>query len=267
MKERRMTMNELQQFVSAQFGSVRVVMKDEQPWFVAKDICECLEISNHRDALYRLDDDEKGCVGLTDAIGRERETSIINEYGLYSLTLTSRKPEAKAFKRWVTHEILPALRKHGAYMTEDVLAKTLEDPNYMIGILQKLADERDERKRLQFEAELNRPKVLFADAVATSETSILVGEMAKLITQKGHEHGINIGQRRLFAWLREQGYLMKSGSSKNLPTQKSMNLKLMEVKERTIVNDDGSVRLTRTPKITGKGQIYFLNKFLKSKIA
>lgn len=259
-------MNELQQFVSAQFGSVRVVMKDEQPWFVAKDVCECLDVRNNRDALARLDEDEKGVV-LTDTLGGAQELATVNEPGLYSLVLSSRKPEAKAFKRWVTHEILPTLRKHGAYMTEDVLAKTLEDPNYMIGILQKLADERDERKRLQFEAELNRPKVLFADAVATSETSILVGEMAKLITQKGHEHGINIGQRRLFAWLREQGYLMKSGSSKNLPTQKSMNLKLMEVKERTIVNDDGSVRLTRTPKITGKGQIYFLNKFLKSKIA
>lgn len=259
-------MNELQQFVSAQFGSVRVVMKDEQPWFVAKDVCECLYVKNNREALARLDDDEKGVV-IADTLGGKQELRMVNEYGLYNLVFGSRKPEAKAFRRWIGHEVLPALRKHGAYMTEDVLAKTLEDPNYMIGILQKLADERDERKRLQFEAELNRPKVLFADAVATSETSILVGEMAKLITQKGHEHGINIGQRRLFAWLREQGYLMKSGSSKNLPTQKSMNLKLMEVKERTIVNDDGSVRLTRTPKITGKGQIYFLNKFLKSKIA
>lgn len=255
-------MNELQQFVSAQFGSIRVVMKDEQPWFVAKDVCECLDVRNNRDALARLDEDEKGVV-LTDTLGGAQELATVNEPGLYSLVLSSRKPEAKAFKRWVTHEILPSIRKHGAYMTEDLLAKTLEDPNYMIGILQKLADERDERKRLQFEAELNRPKIVFADAVAASDSSILVGELAKLLKQ----NGIDMGQRRLFAWMRDNGYLMKSGASKNMPTQKSMNLGLMEIKERTIVNPDGSVRLTRTPKITGKGQQHFLNKFLKSKIA
>lgn len=143
-------------------------------------------------------------------------------------------------------------------MTEEVLAKTLQDPNYMIGILKSLADEQAKRKRLESEIEVNRPKVIFADAVAASDSSILVGELAKLLKQ----NGIDTGLRRLFAWLRDNGYLMKSGSSKNLPTQKAMNLELMEIKERTIINPDGSIRITRTPKITGKGQVYFMKKFL-----
>lgn len=243
-------MNELQVFNNAMFGNVRIVMKDNEPWFVAKDVCECLDVNNSRQALTRLDDDEKDDVILNDTIGRKQEMTTVNEYGLYSLVLSSRKPEAKEFKRWITHEVLPSLRKYGTYSMD--IPRTLPDA------LKAYATEIEEHNKTKALLEEQKPKVVFADAVNASHTSILVGELAKLLRQNGY----SIGQNRLFERLRNDGYLIKSGSSKNVPTQKSMDMKLFEIKETTIVNSDGTLRITKTPKVTGKGQIYFINRFM-----
>ena len=169
-------------------------------------------------------------------------------------------PTAKKFKRWVTADVLPTVRKHGAYATEDTLEKMLASPDFGIKLLTKLKSEQKKRKAAEATIEEQKPKVLFAQAVETSKTSILIGELAKLIKQ----NGVDIGQNRLFAWMRENGYIVKGGTQRNMPTQKSMKLGIMEIKERTINNPDGSVRLTKTPKVTGKGQTYFVNKFLRN---
>lgn len=252
-------MNEIQIFKSDSFGAVRTVEVNGTPYFVGKDVAEILGYSNTRDALAKhVDDEDKNTVAIHDGIGNPNKT-VINESGLYSLILSSKLPKAKEFKHWVTSEILPTIRKHGAYMTENTLEKALTSPDFLIQLATQLKEEQAQRKALEERVEADRPKVLFADAVETSQTSILVGDLAKLIKQ----NGVDIGQKRLFAWMRDNGYLIKSGSSTNMPTQRSMDMKLFEVKERSISNPDGSVRVTKTTKVTGKGQTYFINIFLK----
>ena len=191
--------------------------------------------------------------------------TIINESGLYSLVLSSKLPTAKAFKRWVTHDVLPTIRKHGAYATPETLDKMISSPEFGIKLLTALKEEQDKRGRLELEnaqqrerIEEMRPKEVFADAVSVSDDSILIGALAKIIKQ----NGVDIGQKRLFAWMRENAYLMKSGNDYNLPTQKAMELGLFKIRERTINNPDGSVRITKTVLVTGKGQQYFVNRFL-----
>lgn len=242
-------MNELQVFNNEIFGNVRIILQNDEPWFVAKDVCDCLEINNSRQALSRLDADEKADVILNDG-SQNRNMNIVNEYGLYSLVMSSRKPEAKEFKRWVTHEVLPSIRKYGSYSMD--IPRTLPDA------LKAYAGEIEAHNKTKALLEEQKPKVVFADAVNASHTSILVGELAKLLRQNGY----SIGQNRLFERLRNDGYLIKCGSSKNIPTQKSMDMKLFEIKETTIVNSDGTLRITKTPKVTGKGQIYFINRFM-----
>ena len=252
-------MNEIQIFKSDSFGAVRTVEVNGTPYFVGKDVAEILGYSNTRDALAKhVDDEDKNTVAIHDGIGNPNKT-VINESGLYSLILSSKLPKAKEFKHWVTSEILPSIRKHGAYMTDSVIEQALTSPDFLIQIATQLKEEQAQRKALEERVEADRPKVLFADAVETSQTSILVGDLAKLIKQ----NGVDIGQKRLFAWMRDNGYLIKSGSSTNMPTQRSMDMKLFEVKERSISNPDGSVRITKTTKVTGKGQTYFINIFLK----
>ena len=250
-------MNNLTVFQNEQFGSVRTVTQGGEPWFVAADVCRALELDQPHRALTRIDEDEKGRTLITTP-GGNQEMSIVNEPGLYSIVLGSRKPEAKAFKRWITHEVIPAIRKHGAYATPEMIDKMLGDPDVMIRTLTALKEERAKNAALTAQADADKPKVLFAESVSAAQTSILIGELAKLINQ----NGVNIGQQRLFKWMRDNGYLMKNGASYNLPTQRSMETGLFEIKETTINNPDGSVRLTRTPKVTGKGQVYFINKFL-----
>lgn len=252
--------NQLEIFTSNEFGSIRTSLnKDGEPLFVAADVCRALDIANARDAVSRLDMDERDDVALTDTIGRKQAMTAITESGLYSLVLSSRKQGVNGFKRWITHEVIPSLRKNGAYATPETLEHLISNPDFAIQLLQKLKDEQDKRKELQAQNQEMKPKVLFADAVATSNTSILVGDLAKVL--KGN--GINVGQRRLFEWMRENGYLIKSGSSKNMPTQKSMDLGLMKVKEGSYINGNGDNITTKTTKITGKGQIYFVNKFME----
>lgn len=253
-------MNEISVF-NFQNKNVRVVTDDNgEPWFVAKDVCNVLEIKNSRDTLNKcLDADEKG-VDTIYTPGGNQEMAIVSEAGLYSLIIRSRKPEAKAFKRWVTHEVLPSIRKHGAYVTDNKLEEWLTDPTHMIEALTALKEEREKVRALEQKREEDRPKVVFAESVEVSQTSILVGEMAKLIKQST---GYDIGQNRFFEFLRDNGYLHCTGSQKNLPTQRSIASGWFEIKEGVHVSPNGVSILTRTPKITGKGQIYFINLFHK----
>lgn len=254
-------MNELKVFQNAEFGQVRTLLIDNEPWFVAKDVCECLWIKDVSKAAQRLDEDEKG-TNLIPTPGGTQNMLCVNEYGLYALVLSSRKPEAKKFKRWITHEVLPSIRKHGAYMTEEKIEEVLTNPDTIIKLATHLKEEQQKRKALEQKIEKDKPKILFADAVSSSKTSILVGELAKLLKQ----NGIDIGQNRLFKWLRQNGYLIsRKGTDYNMPTQKSMELKLFEVKETTVTHADGHTTVNKTPKVTGKGQQYFINKFLNTK--
>lgn len=252
-------MNQLQVFNNTEFGQVRTMMISGSPWFVAKDVCECLGITKHRDAVSRLDGDERGSVEV-DTLGGTQQMAAVNEYGLYNLVLSSRKPSAKAFKRWITHEVIPAIRKHGAYMTGETLEQALTSPDFLIRLATELKTEQEARRLAEAQIEANKPKVLFADSVAASHGSILVGELAKLLNQ----NGINIGQNRLFNWLRENGYLIcRKGTDYNMPTQRSMEMQLFSIKETAITHSDGHVSISKTVKVTGKGQLYFVNKFLK----
>ena len=236
---------------------VRTIQNDGEPWFVLKDVCNVLHIGNSRDVVARLDQDEKG-VAQIDTLGGKQEMTIINESGLYNVILRSDKPEAKPFRKWVTSVVLPTIRRHGMYATPDTVEKMLADPDTAIKLLTTLKEERAARLALEAKAEADKPKVLFADAVSASHTSILVGDLAKLLRQ----NGVEIGQNRLFSFLREKGYLCSQGERYNLPTQRSMDRGWFQVKETTINQPNGSVRITRTVKVTGKGQQYFINLFL-----
>lgn len=254
-------MEEIQIF-SFQNSEVRVIEGENgEPWFVAKDVAEILGYSETEKMTRRLDDDEKTTLPFRGG-GSNYQTNItiINESGLYNAVLGSTKPEAKAFKKWVTSEVLPSIRKHGAYVTEPVLDNWLNDPDRMIEALNALKAERARVRELEDRREADRPKVIFAESVAVAKTSILVGEMAKLIKQAT---GYDIGQNRFFQYLRDHGYLHGSGSQKNMPTQRSIEAGWFEIKEGTRINSDGVSVITRTPKITGKGQIYFINLFKK----
>lgn len=249
-------MNELQVFENQEFGSVRTLVINSEPWFVGKDVAEALGYKNTKDALAKhVDSEDKEILKSQNATLENipnRGVTVVNESGLYSLVLSSKLPSAKKFKRWVTSEVLPALRKTGQYQVKELsgselMAKALIEAQNVLAAKDKQIEEM-------------KPKALFADAVATSHTSILVGELAKILKQ----NGIEMGQKRLFAWLREKGYLIKrQGTDYNMPTQKAMELGLFEIKEGSYVNGSGVNITTKTPKITGKGQQYFINKFLQ----
>jgi anti-repressor protein len=246
--------NELQVF-SYEGNKIRTVQLNNEPWWVLKDVCDVLELSNPSMIADRLDEDERAKYCL----GRQGDTNIISESGLYNVILLSRKPEAKKFKRWVTHEVLPSIRKHGAYVTPAKLEEIMNDPDAWIKVLTALKEERAAKERLQLEAVENKPKVVFADAVSVSDGTILIGELAKIL--KGN--GIEIGQNRLFEQLRQDGYLIKRrGTDYNAPTQRAMELGLFKVKETAITHSDGHVTISKTTKVTGKGQQYFINLFL-----
>lgn len=251
-------MQQLQTFMYDE-QAVRTLFDSKgEVFFVGNDVAKLLGYSNYRNAVINhVDTEDKQRTQIEDA-GQSREMTIINESGLYSLILSSKLPTAKQFKRWVTSEVLPNIRKHGTHMTSETIEKVLADPDTIIQIATQLKEERAKRMQAEVVIEQQKPQVLFAKAVETSETSILVGQLAKLLTQ----NGINIGQNRLFAWLRDNGYLGKKGAHYNEPTQYAVERGWFEVVERTMQNPDGSVRITRTTKVTGKGQVYFINKLL-----
>lgn len=253
-------MDQIKVFEHAIFGTVRTISINGEPWFVGKDLAEILGYSDTFGALKKHvdDDDKQNC--QNSSFESNRGLTVINESGLYSLILSSKLPTAKAFKKWVTTEVLPSIRKYGAYMTEQTVEKALTDPDFLIRLATELKQEQEKRKSLESQIQADKPKVIFADSVTTSNTCILVGELAKIL--KGN--GVNIGQNRLFEWLRENGYLVnRKGTDYNTPTQKSMDLGLFKIKETTVIRSDGHIQISKTPKITGKSQIYFTNKFLK----
>ena len=256
-------MNELKIFNHEQFGELEILIIDDREYFPANDTARKLGYSNPSDAVNRhCRNDGVVFHEVIDSLNRRQQKKFITEGNLYRLITKSELPEAEKFESWVFDEVLPSIRKHGAYMTPETIEQALLNPDTLIKLATNLKEEQEKRKQAERVIEEQKPKVLFADAVETSKTSVLVGELAKIIKQNGY----NIGQNRLFKWLRDKGYLMKRGNSRNLPTQKSMELGLFEVKKRTINNPDGSIRTTSTPMVTGKGQVYFVEKFLGERV-
>ena len=253
-------MNELQIFNSEEFGVVRTVTIENEAWFVGKDVATALGYSNASKAVSTHVGEEDRILKVLEADSQngnvvKTQTALINESGLYALIFGSKLESAKRFKHWVTSEVLPAIRKHGVYAVDELLS----NPEMAIKAFTALKEEREKNKALEADNQRMKPKEIFADAVSTSHTSILIGDLAKLLKQ----NGVETGQKRLFEWLRENSYLIKrKGADWNMPTQKAMELGLFEVKESTVNNPDGSVRINKTTKVTGKGQQYFINKFL-----
>lgn len=255
-------MQELQIFNSPEFGQIRTIERDGEPWFVGKDVAAALGYTDLNKAIMmHVDEEDKLNDKMASSLG-QRGGWFINESGLYSLVLSSKLPGAKQFKRWITSEVIPTIRKHGAYMTPDRLQDVLLNPDTLIQLAQNLKEEQEKRRALETQIETDKPKVLFAGAVETSKSSILIGELAKIIKQ----NGINIGQNRLFEWMRQNGYLIRrNGSDYNMPTQRAMEMGLFEIKETSIVHADGHTSISKTPKVTGKGQVYFVDLFLSGK--
>ena len=246
-------MNDIKIFNNEEFGQIRTVTKDGEPWFVGKDVAEILGYADPNKAIaMHVDADDKLNDKTVSSLG-QRGGWIINESGLYCLILSSKLPSAKRFKRWVTSEILPSLRKNGGYIVDQENMTPEQIMAAGLKAAQKIIENKDK------EIERMKPKEIFADAVSASHSSILIGEMAKLLKQ----NGVETGQKRLFSWLRENGYLIKrKGTDYNMPTQKAMELGLFEIKEGSYVDANGCNITTKTPKVTGKGQQYFVNKFL-----
>ncbi|MBJ7997727.1 phage antirepressor [Bacillus cereus] len=248
-------MNQLQVFNNEEFGQVRTVVQGEDVWFVAKDICDVLEIKNHRTSISILDEDEKG-VHSMDTLGGTQQLQTINESGLYSLVLRSRKPQAKAFKKWVTSEVLPSIRKHGAYMTDRVLEQAVTNPDFMIGLLTKLKEEKEKLAAAQQQIVQQQPLVVFAEACMQSDKSLKVSEVAKLAAK----HNIKIGQRQLFAKLREWELMFKRSTE---PTQKAVERELFEVAQGVKQKPSGEPFTWTTTYVTPKGQAYIIDRLKK----
>lgn len=246
-------MNEIKIFESPEFGAVRTLVKDNEPWFVGKDVATVLGYSNqNRDIVRHVEEEDRIMLDTKTVLSLgQRGGWIINESGLYSLILSSKLPTAKAFKRWITHDVIPSIRKTGGYIAGQ---ETMSDADLMAKAL--LVAQRQIEQRDKQITEM-QPKALFADSVCASSTSILIGELAKILKQ----NGVDTGQKRLFAWLRENGYLIRrKGADYNMPSQRSMEMGLFEIKETVVSHADGHTSINKTPKITGKGQVYFVNK-------
>lgn len=267
--------NNIEIFSNDEFGSIRTLNINGEPWFVGRDVAEVLGCSNPRKAIIdHVDEDDKG-VTKCDTLGGIQNLTVINESGLYSLILSSKLPNAKKFKRWVTNEVLPSIRKHGVYATELTIEKTLSDPDYIIQILSAFKKEKEDKEKLQIEnsqqketivnlneqIENDKPKIKFAQQIHNSKDTILVRELAKIISS----NGVNIGERKLYSMLRDDGFLIsKQGLDYNSPTQKSMNLGLFKVVESAVKTNYGTTKINRTTRVTPKGQEYLLNYVLKN---
>lgn len=256
-------MNKLKIFENRDFGKIRVQEIKTQPYICLADVCKILDLEQVSRVKSRLNKDGVIISKVIDKLGREQNATFINESNLYKVIFQSRKLEAEKFTEWVTSEVLPSIRKNGMYATDELL----NNPDLAIKVFEQLKQEREEKKKLQLEnanqkkvLEEQKPKVLFANSVETAKTSILVGELAKIIKQNGYD----IGQNRFFEWLRNNNYLIsRKGTDYNMPTQKAMELGLFEIKETSITHADGHISVNKTPKVTGKGQVYFISKFLK----
>jgi len=255
---------DLQIFKSEKFGEIRTVEENGKFLFCGSDVAKALGYEDTAKAIKQhCKEDGWAFYPVTDNLGRTQQAKFINEGNLYRLIAKSQLPEAEQFERWIFDDVLPSIRKHGVYATAETAERLLNDPDFMIKTFTALKEERERNAALQSKIEQDKPKVLFADAVSTAKTSILVGDLAKLIKQNGYD----IGANRLFVWLRENGYLIKrKGTDYNMPTQKAMEQGLFEVKETSITHSDGHISVSKTPKVTGKGQVYFLNKFITQKL-
>lgn len=253
-------MNQLQIFENPEFGAVRTVEIDGEPWLVGKDVADDLGYQNgSRDINRHVDEEDRKKMMIFDG-NQNKETIVINESGLYSLVLSSKLPTARKFKHWVTSEVLPSLRRHGLYAADELL----NNPDLMIRAMEELKAERARANALAEKVERDAPKVLFAESVAASQHSILVFDLAKILRQ----NGVQIGGNRLFEWLRTNGYLIRrKGSDWNMPTQRAVEMGLFEIKETSVTHADGHVTVNKTPKVTGKGQQYFVNLFLRNPVA
>ena len=263
----------MQQLFNFNGQQVRTVTINDEPYFVGKDVAMILGYKDLSRALNQHVEKEnrkslslKASGDLYPSLWEGKNDFsnkiVINEAGVYDLIFDSQLPKAHEFKHWVTSEVLPTIRKHGAYMTPQTIEKALLNPDTIINLATQLKKEQEQRKRLQVENEQMKPKALFADAVSTSNSSILIGQLAKILRQ----NGVNIGQNRLFAWMRKNGYLGTRGSNRNVPTQRSMELGLFKTKETVINHSDGHTTVNITTKVTGKGQQYFINKFLNAPV-
>lgn len=253
-------MQAIQIFNNPSFGNVRVAGTEVNPLFCLADVCKALDLQPSA-VMRRLDDGVISNNPITDNLGRQQVANFVNEDGLYDVILDSRKPEAKQFRKWITSEVLPAIRKHGAYMTDNIIEKTLSDPDYLIQLATTLKQERQQRIEAERKVAAAQPAVTFTQAVSGSASSCLIGELAKLINQNGYP----IGERRLFKWLRENGYLGTKGERYNIPNQRYIEQGLFELKKGTRSGNNGVMHTTITSKVTGKGQVYFVNKFLTNK--
>lgn len=245
-------MDELQIFKNEEFGEIRTVTIDNEPWFVGKDVAEALGYSNTRDAIStHVMDEDKNTVAISDGKRGNPNQTVINESGLYALIFGSKLESAKRFKHWVTSEVLPSIRRNGGYQMQTPQGKEL----LALAVLEAQKTIEEQTAQIQ---EM-KPHAVLGQAITTANTSILVGDLAKILKQ----NDIEIGAKRLFQWMRENGYLIKrKGTDWNLPTQRSMELELFEIKESVHIDGNGCNKITRTPKVTGKGQQYFINKFL-----
>lgn len=253
-------MQAIQIFNNPSFGNVRVAGSEDNPLFCLADVCKALDLQPSA-VMRRLDDGVISNNPITDNLGRQQVANFVNEDGLYDVILDSRKPEAKQFRKWITSEVLPTIRKHGAYMTDNIIEKTLSDPDYLIQLATTLKQERQQRIEAERKVAAAQPAVTFTQAVSGSASSCLIGELAKLINQNGYP----IGERRLFKWLRENGYLGTKGERYNIPNQRYIEQGLFELKKGTRSGNNGVMHTTITSKVTGKGQVYFVNKFLTNK--
>lgn len=253
-------MQAIQIFNNPSFGNVRVAGTEVNPLFCLADVCKALDLQPSA-VMRRLDDGVISNNPITDNLGRQQVANFVNEDGLYDVILDSRKPEAKQFRKWITSEVLPTIRKHGAYMTDNIIEKTLSDPDYLIQLTTTLKQERQQRIEAERKVAAAQPAVTFTQAVSGSASSCLIGELAKLINQNGYP----IGERRLFKWLRENGYLGTKGERYNIPNQRYIEQGLFELKKDTRSGNNGVMHTTITSKVTGKGQVYFVNKFLTNK--
>lgn len=251
-------MTNIQIFSNPQFGEIRTLADEaNEPLFCLADLCAALGISNHRNVKARLDEDDVRLMDTTDNLGRTQQVIFVTESGMYDVILRSDAEKAKPFRRWVTSEVLPTIRKHGVYATPQTIDNLLADPDNAIKVFQTLKEERQLRQIAEAKIEADAPKVLFADAVVGSKSTCLIGELAKIISQNGYP----IGQNRLFQWMRENGYLGKRGEYYNMPNQRYVGMGLFETKKR-VHDENGVLVTTQTTKVTGKGQAYFINKFL-----
>ncbi|MEB9828809.1 phage antirepressor [Bacillus cereus] len=250
-------MNQLQVFNNKEFGQVRTVVQGEEVWFIAKDVCDVLEIRNSRQAMARLDEDEKSGVTINDG-SQNRTLSSVNESGLYSLILTSRKPQAKAFKKWVTSEVIPSIRKYGAYMIDQVLEQAVTNPDFAIGLLTKLKEEKEKLAAAQQQIVQQKPLVVFAEACMQSEQTLKVSEVAKLATKQG----VKIGQRQLFAKLREWELMFKRSTE---PTQLAVEKGYFEIAQGVKQKPNGEPFTWTTTYVTPKGQAYIIDRLKKEK--